>query len=261
MIRPVDTRNPQATIRNAISSIPLAVSLGGRPARYTWWPHHLADNSFRQPLAGSDLESSTLVLDWEAWLVFWPDFYGGPSRSQGEVTLVLTDGPVLQTRVQHLVPMQPVWGLSPTPALADWYRRQGATFDDDLIVRVLDVETRRYAISLARRAERDEAAIAARNRALADAAEMALRAGRPPMPAADLIPRLVRALVDQVTVYADGWVKIEGLLDGSEAAQFGSVTSPTSDLWYNFSLAAPVLQDRVARGDSLHTGEVSVQPH
>jgi hypothetical protein len=35
MIRPVRTRNPQATIRGAISSIRQATTLGGRPARYT----------------------------------------------------------------------------------------------------------------------------------------------------------------------------------------------------------------------------------
>jgi hypothetical protein len=50
-------------------------------------------------------------------------------------------------------------------------------------------------------------------------------------------------------------------LEVRQIRHIGSATSPTSDLWYNFTLAAPVLQDRVARGDSLHTGEVSVQPH
>ncbi len=37
-VRPVSTGNPQATLRNALTHIPLAASLGGRPARYTWWP-------------------------------------------------------------------------------------------------------------------------------------------------------------------------------------------------------------------------------
>ena len=65
MIRPVRTRDPQATIRGAINNVPLAASLGGRPARYTWWPRHLANNAFRQPLAASDLEAGTLALNRE----------------------------------------------------------------------------------------------------------------------------------------------------------------------------------------------------
>ena len=170
MIRPVRTRNPRATIRGAISSIRQATTLGGRPARYTWWPRHLANSAFRQPLADSDLEKGTLVLGREAWLVFWTDFYDSSSRSRGEMTLALDGGPVLQTRIQHLVHMQPIWGLSSTPALADWYRHQGAVPEDDVIVQVLNVEAHRYALSLARRAERDEEAVAARNRSLADIA-------------------------------------------------------------------------------------------
>jgi len=191
MVRPVDTRNPQVTIRNAIKSIRLAESLGGRPARYTWWPRHLADNSFRQPLADSDLASGTLVLSWEAWLGLWPNFSGGPSRGQGEVTLIPADTSALETRVRHLVTGKAVWGLSATPALAEWYRQQQATPEDDLIVRVLDVERHRYAISLARRADRDEAAISTRNQALANAAETVLRAGRPPLLASELVTRLI----------------------------------------------------------------------
>jgi tetratricopeptide (TPR) repeat protein len=215
MIRPVRTRDPQATIRSAISNVPLAVSLGGRPARYTWWPRHLADNAFRQPLAASDLEAGTLALNREVWLALWPDFYAGSSRSPGEVTLVmspfplvggragacpersqrdgghLTDGPVLQGRIEHLGAGQPVWGLPSIPALADWYRQQEATPDDALMVQVLDVDARRYAVALARRAERDEDAITARNQALADAAEKVLRAARLSLPDFYLIPRLI----------------------------------------------------------------------
>jgi tetratricopeptide (TPR) repeat protein len=208
MIRPVNTRNPQATIRGAINSTPLAVSLGGRPARYTWWPRHLVGSTFRQPLAGSDLASGTLVLGRVAWLVFWPDFYGGPSRVQGGVTLVLAAGPVLQTRIEHLVADEAVWGVSSTPALAEWYRQQQAASEDDLIVRVLDVETRRYAISLARRADRDKAAIAARNRALADAAEAVLRAGRMDMPSSYLVPRLIARGAYRDPLPPDPWEQV-----------------------------------------------------
>jgi tetratricopeptide (TPR) repeat protein len=190
MVRPVDTRNPQVTIRNAISNIPLAESLGGRPARYTWWPRHLADNSFRQPLIDSDLASGTLVLSWETWLGLWPNFYDRSSPREGEVTLIPARNPALEARIQHLVTGKAVWGLPATPALAEWYRQQQARPEDELIVRVLDVERHRYGISLARRTDWDEAAISARNQALADAAEAVLRAGRPPLLDSELVTRL-----------------------------------------------------------------------
>jgi tetratricopeptide (TPR) repeat protein len=191
MIRPVDTRNPKATLRTAINSNQLITSLGGRPARYTWWPRHLTGSSFRQPLADSDLKTGTLVLNEETWAALWPDFHGGADRSQGDVTLMLSGGCVLETRVEHLVEGQAVWGLPPTPALADWYRELGAKSEDELIVRVLDVEARRYAVELRRRSDRDEKAVAARNKALADAAELVVRAGQQPTAYFDLIPRLI----------------------------------------------------------------------
>ncbi|MBN1979661.1 MAG: tetratricopeptide repeat protein, partial [Anaerolineae bacterium] len=191
MIRPVDTRNPQATLRTAVNSNRLIASLGGRPARYTWWPRHLAGSSFRQPLADSDLETGALVLNEETWAALWPDFHGGADRSQGDVTLVLPGGRVLEARIEHLVEGQAVWGLPPTPALADWYREQRAKPEDELIVRVLDLEARRYALEFCRRSDRDEEAMAARNEALADAVEAVVRAGQSPMPYFDLIPRLI----------------------------------------------------------------------
>ena len=190
-VRPVRTRDPQTTIRSAINNVPLAVSLGGRPAHYTWWPRHLADNAFRQPLVASDLEAGTLAMNDEVRMAMRPGLSAGPSRSPDEVTLVLADGPVFQARIEHLVAGQPVWGLPPTPALADWYGQQEVTPDDALIVQVLDVEARRYAVSLARHVDRDETAITARNQALADAAEKVLRTARLSLPDFYLVPRLI----------------------------------------------------------------------
>jgi len=193
--RPVHTRNPRATIRSGISSTPLAVSLGGRPARYAWWPRHLAGNAFRQPLTRADIESGGLALREEIWYALWPDFYAGSTRSSGEVTLALAGSAPLQARVEHLVPGQVIWGLRPMPALAAWYRQQDAVPGDDVIVRVLDVDARRYAVSLVYRADRDNApmarAIAARNQALIAAAEVVLRASTRSLPVFYLLPRLV----------------------------------------------------------------------
>jgi tetratricopeptide (TPR) repeat protein len=209
MVRSIDTRNPKATLRTAINSNRLIASLGGRPARYTWWSRHLTGNSFRQPLAGSDLRTGMLALNKETWAALWPDFHGGADRSQGDVTLVLSGGCVLVARIEHLVDGQAVWGLPPTPALANWYREQRAKPEDELIVRVLDIEARRHAVNLCRRSDRNEEAMAARNKVLADAAELVVRAGQPPMPYFDLIPRLIAHDAYRDSLPPDPW---EGVL-------------------------------------------------
>ena len=211
MVRPVRTRNPHATLRSAINTISLAVTLGGRPAHYTWWPRHLGGNAFRQPLAASDLASGTLALNSETWHALWPDFFAGPSRSEGEVTLALAGGPALHARVEHLVAGQAMWGLPPTPALAEWYRQQEAMPKDALIVRVVEADARHYAVELCRRAERDEAAMAIRNQALADVAEVALRTGRMDMPDFSLLPRLIAHGAYRDPLPPDPW---EGVLRG-----------------------------------------------
>jgi len=126
MIRPVRTRDPQVTIRGAINNVTLAVSLGGRPARYTWWPRHLADSTFRQPLADSDLKAGTLVVNKEVWLAVWPDFHAGPSRSQGEVNL--TERAVNWLEQERDVPPDP-WA-SPRPR-GDRRRAQSRAQSDE----------------------------------------------------------------------------------------------------------------------------------
>ena len=135
----------------------------------------------------------------------WPDFFVGRSRSYGEATLALAEGPTIEAQIQHLVSGQPVWGLPPTRPLAEWYRKVGAAPEDDLIVRVLDADARRYTVTLARRADRDEAAIAARNRALADVAEKALRASWGSLPEFDLAPRLIAHNVYRHPLPPDHW--------------------------------------------------------
>lgn len=207
-VRPVQTRNPRSTLRNALNSLPLAATLGGRPARYTWWPNHLAGSVFRQPLSAADVSSGGLVLGIEIWLALWPDFFVGALRTAGAVTLELAGGPVLETHVEPLVLEESGWGLKPMPALATWYQHVGAAPGDDLIVRVIDVAARRYAMSLARQTERDPAAIAVRNRTLADVAERLVRQGADDMPDFYLIPRLIASDVYQHTLPPEPWDKV-----------------------------------------------------
>lgn len=188
-IRPVETRDPAATVRSAMNSEHRIVTLGGRPAHYTWWPRHLTGSTFRLPLRTSDLEQGTLVLTEEGFDALWPDFLSGPFRTEKPVTLELANGPALRTQVARLETGRGDWGFCEEPVLAAWLAGQGAVPEHDLILRVVDADPRRYLLSLER--ETDAEAIRARNHALADVAERVLRAGRGPMPYFDLIPRTI----------------------------------------------------------------------
>jgi hypothetical protein len=77
---------------------------------------------------------------------------------------------------------------------------------------VFGADARRYAVELCRHADREEAAraaaIAARNQALADVAEVVVRAGRPPMPHFDLIPRLIAHDAHRDPLPPDPWESV-----------------------------------------------------
>ncbi len=199
MFRPV---NSHSTLRVAIMTNQQIASLGGRPARYTWWPRHLAGNSFRLPLAESDLAAGTLEFNHEVLAALWHGSPRGSGGDQARVTLALTGQVGCHTEIEHV---GGGWELDATPVLADWYSRQGATPEDEVIVRVLDVEARRYALELCRRSERNEPAIAARNQALADAAEAVARASKPPTLGFELVPRLVARDVYRDVPPPDPW--------------------------------------------------------
>lgn len=191
LLRPVDTAKPEVTIRNTLGSLPLVVSLGGRPAHYVWWPHSLAGASFRQPLTDLEPASGQVILNEEVWLALWPTFFAEFGATPHDVLLVIADGATLPAQIDFLGAGPRARGFLPNPALADWFRQQGATTDDALLVHVLDVEQQRYGIELERSAARDEAAMTARNQALADAAAEVLREVRDHLADYYLVPRLV----------------------------------------------------------------------
>jgi tetratricopeptide (TPR) repeat protein len=191
LLRPVDTAKPEATVRGALNALSLAVSLGGRPAHYVWWPHCLAGNCFRQPLTSMDPASGEVILTEEVWLAFWPSFFSGVRVQPHDVMLAVGDGITISTQIDHLRPGQRAWGFLPNSRLADWFHQQGATTDDALIVRVLDVAERRYGVDLVRPHQRDETAMAARNQALAEDAAEVMRDARDDLADYFLIPRLI----------------------------------------------------------------------
>ena len=147
------TAKPEATVRSALFENSLVATIGSRPARYVWWPKHLQGCCFRQPLAQMDFTTGELPVTTDIWSALWPDFLASKLKPV-TITLELDNGPTLTTSIKHLRAGKPIWGLADAQMLAEWCRAQAAGPDDDLILRVLDVQWRRYGLSLERAARR-----------------------------------------------------------------------------------------------------------
>lgn len=81
-----------AALRSTFVNLPLAVSLGGRPARYVWWPNRLAGSTFRLPLAAPDPAAGPWPLGKELFLALWPAFFAERVPAPYALTLTLPDG-------------------------------------------------------------------------------------------------------------------------------------------------------------------------
>ncbi len=188
-----------AAIRNTFVNLPLVASLGGRPARYVWWPNRLAGSAFRLPLAAPDPAAGPWPLGKELFLALWPAFFAERVPAPYALTLTLPDGTAADAQIDFVrfagdVPPAErpgVWSLFPGSALNAWLRGETVEPGAALRVQATDVPGRCYAVGLIRPAQRDQVALAARNRALAEAAAEVVRAGRDAMPAFYLVPRLI----------------------------------------------------------------------
>ncbi|MEJ5198962.1 MAG: tetratricopeptide repeat protein [Anaerolineae bacterium] len=197
---PLATAAPDvAGIRSTFINLPLVASVGGRPARYVWWPHRLAGSTFRLPLAAADPAVGPWPLGEELFLALWPTFFAERISAPHTLTFVLPDGTAADAEIDLVRlagPVRPgerpsVWSLFPGPALTAWLRHEAVEPNVALRIQAVDVPGRRYAVQLIRPSQRDEAALAARNRALVEAAIEVLRAGREDMPDFYLVPRLI----------------------------------------------------------------------
>jgi hypothetical protein len=156
----ITTRNPKSTIRNAITQSRLIVSTGD--GRYGWKYRLINDAMLRLPLSESDWTRRQLTYNEELRDALWPTFFEGQKRrDRSPVQLSLPDGKIFELTLNFLG--EALWGTNATPEFWDWLTAVNARPGDDLIFRVIDGETRRYAVAFQPRAKRDEPAIAQRN--------------------------------------------------------------------------------------------------
>jgi hypothetical protein len=142
---PITTKNPKSTIRNAISQSRLVVSTGD--GRYGWKYRLINGSVLRLPLSESDLLQRQLLYSEELRDALWPAFFESQKRNErSPVRLQLPDGKTSELTLNFSGVSN--WGTGGSP----------------------DGEARRYAVEFQQHSERDEQAIAERNRQVSQAA-------------------------------------------------------------------------------------------
>ena len=164
--RRVTTRNPKATIRNALSQGKQLLSLGD--GRYGYLPHLLRGSLLRLPLTEKKPANHPLAYPDEVRQALWPSFFESQKRSAREqVHLRLSTGSSVDLPLDFLG--KGVWGSQMPEALRLLLVEKRAGAGDSLLIRVLDAESRQYEVWFEAHRQRDEEAVGRRNRELTGA--------------------------------------------------------------------------------------------
>ena len=187
--RPVTTRNPKATIRNALTQGRQLVSIGD--GRYGYLPHLVAGSLLRLPLTEKDPAKHPLIYPDEVRHALWPSFFEAQKRRVTRpVHVKLPNGKTVPLALNFFG--RGVWGSLVHEELGQYLVSSYAGPGDSLLIRVVDAEAGRHEASLEPRTKRDEAAVARRNRELSDTVYQILRKGRSEeMPIWDIVVALL----------------------------------------------------------------------
>ena len=167
-IAPITTKNPKGTIRNAISQSRLIVNTGD--GRYGWKYRVINDSVLRLTLSESDCQGEAIEYTEEVRDALCPAFFANQKYADREpIHLKLPNGETTRLALEFLREGGH-WGTKGSPEFWEWFKSLHAQPGDVLIIRVLDGEAHLYAVEFQPRAERDEAAIAERNRQIVQAA-------------------------------------------------------------------------------------------
>ena len=173
--RPITSRNPEKTIRNVLSQGRQLVSLGD--GRYGYLPHLATGSLFRLPLIERKPANHPLTHTFEILYALWPGLFETRNRSnERPVRLRLPNGDEVELVVG--VPTKGAWGSPMPDGLRRYLVGNRASAGDSLLIRVLDGESGWCEAWFEPHARRNAAAVAARNRELADAAYQLLRTGQ-----------------------------------------------------------------------------------
>lgn len=173
--RPVTTRNPMRTISSALGQGWALVRMPD--GRYAYLPNVIGGSVLRLPLTESKPANHPLVYPLEVRLALFPTFFETAARQDlSAARVTLPNGE--EVPLLHDTPGRWEPGSPMPEGLSRYLISRRAAPGDALIVRVVDAAERRYALDWEPRRKRDDAAIAARNKDLADAAAEMLRRER-----------------------------------------------------------------------------------
>jgi len=165
-VKPIRSRDPRRTLRSAITNTKLIQSTG--QGRFGYLPALITGATVRHVLSARDVQGPGLLLSWDVISAIWPAaFESSQARQDREPRVfVLPDGEVSTGPLTFFGPS--LWGLLAEPSLRRWLRKEGAQAGDSLFIHALDGMKGRYKLTFEPGAARDEARLAARNKALAD---------------------------------------------------------------------------------------------
>lgn len=171
-LAPITTKNPKATLRNAVSQSRLIRATGD--GCYGWLPRLITGAVLRVPFEAGSSGARAIRFPDEVREALWPAFFDSQKRNdRSPVPVQLADGRWTEWPLDHLG--QSDWGTRAAPEFWAWLRVLGPRRGDSLIVTALDGGARRFAVAFERRQARDEAAVAARTAEIKQAAAEFIR--------------------------------------------------------------------------------------
>jgi hypothetical protein len=168
-LRPILTKNPKGTIRNAITQGRLIVASNDEtPKRYGWMPRLLTGSVLRLKLTGAELNNQSIEYSDEVRDALWPSFFEGQKRGdRSPIHIRLPDGRAGLFTLEFL---EKKWGTKAFPEFWSWLGEQAIQPGASLIVQILDGEAKTHNLAFEPQSARNETVIAERNQTIVQAA-------------------------------------------------------------------------------------------
>ncbi len=204
-LAPVHSANPRNTMRKAISQMFLVQPTAD--GRYGYLPYLLHENRFRHPIERGALQRDYFLLGPEIVTALWPATFEIAKRRDDSAAFLQLQG---RQEAETLRVYREVegWGMQASPEFWSWLEGLNAHTGDELIFAVVNAEERRYAVSFARKGDRDEHVIAERNLLLANQMEALLKAAHDAVILSNLAVRLIGLAAYQHPVPPDPLISI-----------------------------------------------------
>ncbi len=172
--RPITTRNPKATIRNALGQGKQLVGTGD--GRYWYLPHCIRGSVLRMALTEKKPANQPIPLEYEVLQALWPSIIeAGKRRTERPMRVRLPTGDDVPLTLGHTA--QARWATPVAEPLRRYLVDQRAAAGDSMLIRVIDAEQGLGEAWFESRLKRPAEAISARNRQVADAAYQYMREG------------------------------------------------------------------------------------